>query len=187
MQYVYSIMNVIKILLLTICHSLQLNIIFITKTSLFCAGIPMPCIEVPYAYWQKVLFYFSCTLFHKLCDFTIKLVSMDSRQPLKMCIRKFCMRYSLINNFDQILLELYQKVSDGDLLFWPSVLYWLMNRRQLALKSLMTKGLNCKVLTPPSSQRYIYIAFNTQISTDATCIQYMYWEHCGVVVRVLDL
>ena len=38
-----------------------------------------------------------------------------------MCVIKFYMHYILNYNFDQIFLELYQKVSDGNILSWLSV------------------------------------------------------------------
>ena len=35
------------------------------------------------ACWQKVQLFFSCTLFHRLRDSTVQLMSMDSEKPLK--------------------------------------------------------------------------------------------------------
>ena len=75
-----------------------------------CGGISMSCID-------KLCNFYSCTLFHKLRDFTIKLVSMDKEDPLKMCLRNSACGPFSMNNSDQIFLVLYQKMSDWNFSF----------------------------------------------------------------------
>ena len=76
---------------------------------------------------DKKCYFFSCTLFHKLPDFTVKLMNMEYGQlnnHSALCIRKFCMCYILNEQFE-LFLELYKKKIRWEVniifFFWLSV------------------------------------------------------------------
>ena len=102
-------------------HSLQFIVIFIIKTSVLLSRVlgksgtfikwGYKALHCVHAVLVPVFQLKHHRPIHKKCNFFLApdfinsmipptMVSMDRKWPLKMCIRKFCMRYILINNFD---------------------------------------------------------------------------------------
>ena len=74
---------------------------------------------------QSATFFLQSTLLNNTDVLITKIINCKE-WPLKMCIIKFCMHYIWNEQFWlNIALELYQKVSDGNLLFWLSIYIYL--------------------------------------------------------------
>ena len=69
--------------------------------------------------------FFPNILFNKFDILIMKIMLNCNEWPLKLCMRKFTLCSFLMNKLHEILLELYQKVSDGNFCFgWVYTYQW---------------------------------------------------------------
>ena len=78
--------------------------------------------EAPRLPVEEKRHFYASTLLNKTDVLIVKITFNFKDWPLKLCMIKFCLFYFWMNKFDEMLFELYQKVSDRILLFfWLSV------------------------------------------------------------------